>query len=260
MKLAPLQPVVNSILGREREIEQVLNLLDGDSVRVLSLLGPGGVGKTRLALEVLRLARDDLAHGACFVPLAPVRDHALVPFAVAQALGILESGALPTTELLAEWLEERHLLLVLDNLEQVIAAASPWLTDLLAHCPRLKVLATSRIPLDITGEQRFRVPTLPVPETLAPASLDEYASVTLFSQRARGVRSDFVLDSDNSKIVAEICTRLDGLPLAIELAAARINVFSPAEILARLTNRLSLLTSHRRDAPLRLRSMRDAVG
>jgi predicted ATPase len=116
-------------------------------------------------------------------------------------------------------------------------------------------VATSRIPLDITSEQRFRAPTLPVPEPLAPASLDEYASVTLFSQRARGVRSDFVLDSDNSKIVAEICTRLDGLPLAIELAAARINVFSPAEILARFTNRLSLLTSHRRDAPLRLRSM-----
>ena len=131
---------------------------------MLSLLGPGGVGKTRLALEVMRQAGDDFAHGACFVSLASVREYPLVPFAVAQALGIQESGSLPVTELLADWLRSRHFLLVLDNLEQVIEAASPWLIDLLAACPRLKILATSRIALNIAGEQRFRVPTLPVPD------------------------------------------------------------------------------------------------
>nr|MBA2469024.1 tetratricopeptide repeat protein [Chloroflexia bacterium] len=253
---APLNP----ILGRDDEIERTLRHLDRDDLRLLTLLGPGGVGKTRLALEVMRLAGGDFAHGARFVSLAPVREPVLVPFAVAQALGIQESGALAVTELLTAWLEPRHLLLVLDNMEQVIAAASPWLTDLLASCPRLTVLATSRIALNITGEQRYRVPPLPVPDPSATDRLDAYASIALFAQRAQAVQADFALDSGNMGTIADICTRLDGLPLAIELAAARLSVFSPVEILARLTDRLTLLTGHVRDAPPRLRSLRDAIG
>jgi len=252
--------LLNPILGREEEVERILRHLDRDDLRLLTLLGPGGVGKTRLALEVMRRAGGDFAHGARFVSLAPMREHALVPFAVAQALGIQQSGALPVTDVLTAWLGPRHLLLALDNMEQVIAAASPWLADLLASCPRLTVLATSRIALNITGEHRYRVPPLPVPDSSATDRLDAYASVALFGQRARAVRSDFALDAVNSGAIAEICTRLDGLPLAIELAAARVNVFSPAEILARLTDRLTLLTGHVRDAPPRLRSLRDAIG
>jgi len=145
-------------------------------------------------------------------------------------------------------------------MEQVVQAASPWLVDLLVQCPRLKVLVTSRIPLDISAEQRFRVPPLPVPDLNLTPLLDGYASVELFAQRAHAIRADFAVDAGNREAIAEICTRLDGLPLAIELAAARINVFSPAEILSRLTNRLKLLTGDRRDAPPRLRSMRDAIG
>lgn len=256
----PASPLANPILGRDGEIDHVRVHLDGEGVRVLSLLGPGGVGKTRLALEVMRQAGDDFAHGSGFVSLAAVRDHALVPFAVAQSLGIQESGSLQITELLATWLRSRHFLLVLDNMEQVVQAASPWLVDLLVQCPRLKVLVTSRIPLDISAEQRFRVPPLPVPDLNLTPILDGYASVELFPQRAHAIRADFAVDAGNREAIAEICTRLDGLPLAIELAAARINVFSPAEILSRLTNRLNLLTGDRRDAPPRLRSMRDAIG
>jgi predicted ATPase/DNA-binding CsgD family transcriptional regulator/Tfp pilus assembly protein PilF len=254
------QSTVTPILGREREIERLLDLLDGDTVRVLSLLGPGGVGKTRLALEVKRQAADAYAHGAGFVPLAAVREPALVPFAVAQSLGIQESGALPVPDLLAAWLGPRHFLLVLDNLEQVIDAASPWLSELVEACPRLKVLVTSRVALDIAGEQRFRVPPLPVPEAHATEPLDDYASVALFVQRARAIQPAFALDGTNSESIASICMRLDGLPLAIELAAARIVMFSPAEILDRLTDRLDLLSGNRRDVPARLRSLRDAIG
>ncbi len=251
---------LNAILGRDEEIERIRLLLDRDGVRLLTLLGPGGVGKTRLALEVMRKAGDDFAHGAHFVPLAPVRDHALVPFAVAKALGIQESGGLPTPEVLTAWFRPRHLLLVLDNLEQVVAAASPWLTDVLGSCPRLTVLVTSRIALNVTGEQRHHVPPLAVPDPSDAYRLDDYASVALFVQRARAVQSSFTVTSANLGTIAEICMRLDGLPLAIELAAARLNVFSPAELLARLTDRFGLLAGNLRDAPPRLRSLRDAIG
>jgi predicted ATPase/DNA-binding CsgD family transcriptional regulator len=251
--------VTHPILGREREIAQLLDLVDTDRVRVLSLLGPGGVGKTRLALEIMRAMGDDFAHGVHFISLAPVREAALVPFAVAQELSVQDSGSAPVTDLLANWLRSRHVLLVLDNMEHVVDAAYPWLADLIASCPRLKVLVTSRIALDITGEQRFRVSPLPVPGADAADRLGAYASIRLFAQRARQVRNDVVLEGDTMAAIAAICTRLDGLPLAIELAAARINVFSPVDILDRLTGMLPLLAGSRRDAPPRLRSLRDAI-
>ncbi|MGI8963658.1 MAG: ATP-binding protein, partial [Thermomicrobiales bacterium] len=249
---------MTQILGRENEIDRIVRLLDRDDLRLLTLLGPGGVGKTRLAQEVTRLVAPDFAHGVCFVSLASIRDPGLVPKAVAQAVGIQESSDRDAVELLAGLLAGRHLLLVLDNLEQVIAA-SGWLADLLARCSRLKVLVTSRIALDIAGEQRMVVPPLPVPSS-AEEVQDENAAVELFCQRARAVDLTFHLNNEHAGVVAEICRRLDGLPLAIELAAARVKVLSPEAILARLTNRLTLLTGGRRDVPDRLRSMRDAIG
>ncbi|MBA2469864.1 MAG: tetratricopeptide repeat protein [Chloroflexia bacterium] len=251
---APLNP----ILGRDTEIDQVLHLLDRDDLRLVTLLGPGGVGKTRLALEVTRRAEPDFAHGACFVPLAPVRDHRLVPTTVARLLGVAENPLVPVAERLKDILRASHVLLVLDNLEHLADAVSPWLADLLLHCPRLKVLATSRRPLRLSGEQRFLVSPLPVldPESgVMPSS----PAVELFVQRAKAVRPDFELNEANARFVAAVCHRLDGLPLAIELAAARVNVLPVPEILDRLADQLSLLTPRRRDPVPGLQSMRFAI-
>ncbi|MDQ3653467.1 MAG: NB-ARC domain-containing protein [Chloroflexota bacterium] len=184
---APLTPIP----GREAEIEQVVRLLDRDDLRVVTLLGPGGVGKTRLAQEVTTLVRPDFAHDACFVALASIRDPDLVPKAVAQTLGIQESVDRSAADALVDVLADRHLLLVLDNLEQVIAAA-PWLAELLAQCPRLRVLVTSRISLNIAGEQRFVVPPLAVPRSSNDA-LNQFAAVELFVQRAQAVDITFGL-------------------------------------------------------------------
>ncbi|MBA3275163.1 MAG: NACHT domain-containing protein, partial [Chloroflexia bacterium] len=251
----PLTP----ILGRANEIDQVVRLLDQDGLRLVALLGPGGVGKTRLAQEVARTIEHDFAHGVCFVPLAAIRDSALVPKAVVQSLGLQESSALPAAEVLVNVLAGQHLLLVLDNFEQVVEAAGSWLTRLIARCPRLKILVTSRIALNIDGEQRFVVPPLLVPEPGA-VDLRQAAALDLFAQRARAIDLNFAIHERNETTVAEICRHLDGLPLAIELAAARVNVLSPDAILARLSHRLDLLTGGRRDAASRMGSMREAIG
>ncbi|MBA2775537.1 MAG: hypothetical protein H0U31_02265 [Chloroflexia bacterium] len=256
-RAAAIPASLTPILGRESEIGQVLALLDRDDLRVVTLLGPGGVGKTRLAQEVARTVEHDFAHGACFVSMAAIRDPELVPKAVAQALGLQESANVPAENLLIDILSSQHLLLVLDNMEQVIAA-SPWLTDLIAKCPRLKVLVTSRIVLNVTTEQRFVVPPLPVPDQENPDAR-ELAAIELFGQRARAIDASFAIDERNQSTVSEICRRLDGLPLAIELAAARVNVLSPEGILARLSNRLNLLSGGRRDLDARMRSMRAAI-
>ncbi len=255
----PPSPVVSPIIGRDHEIAEVRALLDSDSVHLLSLLGPGGVGKTRLAQEVVRQAGSDFAHGAVVVSLAPVRTADVVPFAVAQALAVQERGEGSLLELLSEWLHPRHMLLVLDNMEHVVDAAYPWLASLIATSPRLKVLVTSRIALNITGEQRFHVKPLPLPADGATERLDENASVALFAQRARQVRTDFTLDGDTGHAVARICRRVDGLPLAIELAASRVNAFTPADILSQISESLASLAGTRRDAPPRQRSLRDAI-
>lgn len=246
----------NLTIGRDEEIRHVVELIDRDDVRLVTLLGPGGVGKTRLAHEVTRSIAHAFAHGARVVALDAVRDPALVPTAVAHALGFYESGERTAAELMRDLLADQHMLLVLDNMEQVVGAATPWLSSLLRHAPRLHVLVTSRIPLNIDGEHQYLVPPLETPETEAGAS----AAVRLFEERARAVRHDFALDDDTLGVVAEICRRLDGLPLAIELAAARIKVLSPEALLARLTDRLTLLTGGHKDAPHRLQSMREAIG
>jgi len=257
---APLPSPLSSFVGREAEVARVVALLRDPAVRLLTLTGPGGVGKTRLALRAAEEVAADFANGAAFVPLASVSDAGLVLPAVARALGVRPAGGRPLAQQLGAVLAARRLVL-LDNLEQVLDAA-PLLAKLLAACPGLSLLATSREPLHLSGEHEFPVPPLRLPDPrdyAEPGALRRVEAVALFEERARAVRPDFALAAEDAPAVAELCTRLDGLPLAIELAAARVKVFAPQALLARLDRRLGLLTGGPRDQPARLRSLRDAV-
>ncbi len=255
----PAQPT--SLVGREREVAALLDLLREETVRLVTLTGPGGTGKTRLSLQAAADLLDDFEAGVFFVPLAPITDPALVASTVAQALGVRENPALTILEALREHLGTRPVLLVLDNFEQVTAAA-PVVADLLGACPGVKALVTSRVVLHLRGEHEFPVPPLALPDPQQPASgaaLSQYAAVELFIQRAKAARPGFAIDDDNAPAVAEICYRLDGLPLAIELAAARIKLFSPRAMLARLEKPLDLLRGGARDLPDRHQTLRQAI-
>jgi predicted ATPase/DNA-binding CsgD family transcriptional regulator len=255
----PVQP--SSLIGREREVDTARDYLLRPDVRLLTLTGTGGIGKTRLALEVAANLIDAFEHGVFLVSLAPIRDPDFVIPTIAQTLGIREHGGLTREHMLVQHLRTRSSLLVLDNFEQV-APAAPSLADLLAQCPLLKVLATSRAPLHVRGEHEFPVPPLSLPDLSRPATLATIAAneaVALFTQRARAIRSDFQLTDENVPAVAEICARLDGLPLAIELAAARVKVLSPPALLARLGNRLQVLTGGPLDLPARQQTLRSTI-
>jgi predicted ATPase/transcriptional regulator with XRE-family HTH domain len=253
----PMPPT--PLIGREAEVAQVTALLEpsGAAVRLLTLIGPGGVGKTRLALAVAAALADDYADGVVFVELAPLRDPRLVPATIARSLGLHESGGRSARELLLAAVRGQQLLLVLDNFEHVLDAA-PLLTELLADCPGLRLLVTSRAALRLRGEQRLVVPPLAAPADDV-ATLDAATTspaVRLFIERAQAVVPGFVLDPSNAATVAAICRRLDGLPLAIELAAARAELLGPAALLRRLERRLPLLTRGVADLPERQQTLR----
>lgn len=253
-----LPSAVTSFIGREEEIGEIHRLLG--QTRLLTLTGPGGTGKTRLSVEAARRALDDFEDGVYFVALDAVRDPDLVASAIAQAVGVAEGGRAADEALLDE-VAVRRLLLVLDNFEQILPAAT-LVERLLAAGPGLRILVTSRVPLQVYGEQEYQVAPLglPDPDALPAAdALTQYEAVALFIDRARAVSPRFEVTNANAPAVAEICVRLDGLPLAIELAAARVKLLPPEAILARLGHRLDLLAGQSPSVPPRQRTLRGAI-
>jgi predicted ATPase/class 3 adenylate cyclase len=250
---------VTAFVGRERELGEVAELLG--RARLVTLTGPGGTGKTRLSIAVAERCRDGFPDGVFFVELAPITEPALIAATVASAMGVREDPSRPVAETLRDHLGNRHVLLVLDNLEQVIAGA-PVVAGLLRAASRLGVLASSRELLGVAGEHQYPVPPLGAPDTRHLPPLDELArfdAVALFVDRARAARAGFELTEANAAAVAAICARLDGLPLAIELAAARIRLFAPDALLRRLDQRLAVLTGGGRDLPVRQQTLRGAI-
>jgi predicted ATPase/DNA-binding CsgD family transcriptional regulator len=250
---------LTSFVGRAREIAEVAALLRRPDVRLVTLTGPGGVGKTRLALRVAEELAADFPQGIAFVDLTPLVDHDLVAPAVARTLCVHDTGNLPIAERLVDALRDQSLLLVLDNFERVVDAA-PLISRLLAASPRVKALATSREPLHLAAERVIPVGPLTLPDSAETADrVADSEAVRLFAARAEAVRPDFALTAVTMPHVAAICRRLDGLPLAIELAAARVGHLTPPALLTRLDRSLSLLIGGPRDLPERQRTLRDAI-
>jgi predicted ATPase/class 3 adenylate cyclase len=255
----PVQPT--PFIGREHEVATIGQLLRRQDVRLVTLTGPGGTGKTRLSIQVASELRDVFVEGVSFISLAPINDPLLVIPTIAQALGIRDKEGQPLSTRLAEVLQQKQVLLLLDNFEQVVGAASQ-VAELLTSCPSLKVLVTSREVLHVRAEHEFAVPPLALPD---PAHLPELAalarfpSVALFLQRVQAIKPEFRLTVTNARAVAEICVRLDGLPLAIELAAARMKLLSPQVLLARLDRRLAMLAGGARDVPTRQQTLRNTI-
>jgi predicted ATPase len=257
----PVQRTV--FVGREKEIAAAKELLLSKDVRLLTITGPGGIGKTRLGLEIASALQENFPGGVHFVPLSPLRDPGLIAALIVQTLGIRETGGQSSLEQLKRHLQDsahEPVLFLLDNFEHLIQAA-PLVADLLAMAPSLKVLVTSRAALHVYGEREFPVPALAVPDAQAKTSLDalsQFPAVALFVQRAVAAKPDFELSQQNASAIIEICARLDGLPLAIELAAARVKVLSPSAMRTRLASRLQLLTGGARDLPQRQQTLRAA--
>lgn len=250
-----------SFIGREQDVADICALLQQPEVRLLTLLGPGGIGKTRLSVQVATELRDAFADGICFIHLAAVYDPKLVISAIAEELEIREVGAQSLLDQVKVSLRDKRFLLVLDNFEQLVEAV-PQVEELLIACPTLKILVTSRAVLHVQGEQEFSVSPLALPnlkQLPEESSLSQFAAVALFIQRARAVLPSFQLNTTNAHAIAEICVRLDGLPLAIELAAARIKLLPPQALLSRLSQRLQVLTSNTRTLPERQQTLRNTL-
>jgi predicted ATPase/DNA-binding XRE family transcriptional regulator len=253
---------LTSFVGRERELDEIAIL--AREHRIVTLTGAGGIGKTRMALKVARLLGDDATGAVCFVGLAPVGGSSLVATTIASTFGLQELPNRPLFETLLAYLKNKSLLLILDNCEHVIAETAILADTLLAACPSVRILATSREPLRSAGEQAYRLPSLSVPSSesargLGPADATAYGAIALFTDRARAVDHRFVLTDENLPLVAELCRRLDGIPLAIELAAARLNVLSVKALVEKLDDRFWLLTGGERTALPRQQTMRATI-
>jgi predicted ATPase len=250
---------LTSLIGREQEIETLCQLLHRPDVRLVTITGPGGVGKTSLALQVAHDLQDAFIDGVFLISLAAISDSTLIIPTIAHTLGVIESPNRLLLDSLKEFLRERQALLLLDNFEQIMSAA-PLLSELLSACTGLRILATSREALRLRGEQEFPLLPLALPDQPAVETLMQYPGIALFVQRAQAIQPDFQLVQGNASAVSDICARLDGLPLAIELAAARIKLLPPQAMLARLQeSSLGLLTSGAHDLPARQQTLRSAI-
>ncbi len=249
------------LIGRAREMEMLTRLLTEEGVRLLTLTGPGGGGKTRLAIGAVSTVAGAYPDGVFWVYLAPIAEPQLIPSAIARVLDVRESGRVLITDALKDFLRARRLLLLLDNFEQVIEGAS-FVADLLVACPELRIVVTSRAALHVRGEREFPVAPLALPDrsqALGLTELRRYAAVSLFIERAQAVNPELPISEEMGRDIAQVCARLDGLPLAIELAAARTKLLTPAAMLARLDRRFALLTDGARDLPERQRTLRGAI-
>ncbi|HEY6285468.1 MAG TPA: NB-ARC domain-containing protein, partial [Ktedonobacteraceae bacterium] len=261
IRLSNLPAQLSPLIGREHEVTTIYTLLQQPDIQLLTLVGTGGIGKTSLALHVASELLHEFPHGVYVVSLAPISDSTFVISVIAQTFGLRTSSDRSFLDLLTEFLRSRQLLLVLDNFEQVLAAA-PLLIELMVNCPMLKLLVTSRESLSLRQEHVLPVSPLDLPNLKklpGARALSQFAAIALFVQRTQAVKADFSLTEANASIVADICTRLDGLPLAIELAATRMRLLSPQQLLVRLGQSLQVLTGGSRELPVRQQTLRSTI-
>ncbi|MCI0555214.1 MAG: NB-ARC domain-containing protein, partial [Anaerolineae bacterium] len=253
---------ISSLVGREQAIADIRNYLSMEDIRLVTLIGPPGIGKTRLSIETARTELSNFPDGVFFVALAPLDDSSLIALTIVQALGYVESKNIPARQQLMDGIGEKQMLILLDNCEHLIEEVAPLVSDLLAACSRLKILATSRESIRVPGEWLYPVPVLDIPKESSFIDVETaltFPALTLFAERARAVRPDFALNADNIQVVSSICAQLDGLPLAIELIAARMRLMSPVAFLEHWNPQFVLSADGVRAVSTRQKTLHNAI-